>query len=110
MTQRLYRARNGKFLGVCRGIADWKDFPVKMVRLGFILAAIFTSFVPVAIVYLIMAFFLEPAPTDNFTGYRERDREEKEEPYSRFKSRFNSMKEDLNNRERDWEQRFRDSD
>ena len=108
MTHKLYRSRNGKFLGVCQGIADWKDFPVQYVRWGFVLAAIFLN-VPALLIYLILAFFLEPAPRDGFTSEKDDFRYDREDGSSRFKSRFNSMKEDLNNKEKDWEDRFKDS-
>jgi phage shock protein C len=109
MTHKLYRSRHGKFLGVCQGISDWKDFPVKYVRWAFILAAIFTSVVPVLIAYGIMAFFLDPAPRDNQFQGSESFNDEKDS-YSRFKSRFNTMKDEFTNKEKDWENRFKDSE
>ncbi|MDC7224155.1 MAG: PspC domain-containing protein [Spirochaetales bacterium] len=105
MTKKLYRARNGKFLGVCQGIADWRDVPVAYVRWGLVLAALFLNF-PLLITYIITAFILEPAPRETLS---EKEFSQGEESYSRFKSRFNTMKEDLNSKERDWENRFRDS-
>lgn len=110
MTHKLYRSRHGKFLGVCQGIADWKDFPVQYVRWGFILAAVFTSVLPILIVYLVMAFFLDPAPTDNNSTGADAYYDEKGESYSKFKSRFNTMKEEFSNKERDWENRFKDTE
>ena len=31
-TRRLYRSRNGEILGVCKGIAEWRDYPVDTPR------------------------------------------------------------------------------
>jgi phage shock protein C len=104
MINRLYRSRKGKILGVCQGIADWKDLPVRFIRIGFIFGAIFLN-IPMVIVYLILAFILDPTPRET---NRDNNFKPKDENTS-FKSRFNSMKEDLNRKERDWEDRFNDT-
>ena len=65
---RLYRARDGMILGVCRGIARYRDLPVAAVRIAMILLTVFTGFWPGAALYFLAGFLmdLEPAlPPEN---------------------------------------------
>ena len=116
-SHRLYRSRHGKFLGVCRGLADWKDFPVDMVRLFFILAFIFTGFFPVAVFYIIAAFFLplEPYGSDRKDDFQSRAKRDPGETFRDIKREFSSMKDrvgrmedEVVNKEKEWDQKFRD--
>jgi len=38
---KLYRSRQGAFLGVCQGLADWTGYPERYFRLILIIAAFF---------------------------------------------------------------------
>ncbi len=57
-----YRARNGAFLGVCHGLANYFDWPVHVVQLGFCVAAGFTGVWPTAVAYVILALLMKPEP------------------------------------------------
>ena len=73
-TRRLYRSRHGEWLGVCKGIAEWRDLPVDTVRLIVILIAVFTAIVPSLIVYFLIGLVLpvNPYDDDNYErGYRD---------------------------------------
>ena len=73
MTRRLYRSRHGEWLGVCKGIAEWRDLPVDTVRLIVILIAIFTAIVPCLIIYFLVGLVLPINPYDDDSyerGYR----------------------------------------
>ena len=73
MTRRLYRSRNGEILGVCKGIAEWRDYPVDTIRLIVILIAIFTAIAPCMIIYFILGLILpvNPYEDDSYDrGYR----------------------------------------
>ena len=75
MTRRLYRSRNGEILGVCKGIAEWRDYPVDTIRLIVILIAIFTAIAPCLIIYFILGLILpvNPYEDDSYDrGYRGR--------------------------------------
>lgn len=61
-TKRLYRAKDGELLGVCKGIAEWRDYPVDTVRLIFILIAVFTAVAPCLVIYVILGFILPANP------------------------------------------------
>ena len=64
-TRRLYRSKNGEILGVCKGIAQWRDVPVDTVRLIFILIAIFTAVVPCLIAYFVIGLILPVNPYED---------------------------------------------
>jgi phage shock protein PspC (stress-responsive transcriptional regulator) len=55
----LRRSRHGILLGVCQGIADWSGINVGIIRVLTIIAFFASHFVPVGIVYLLMAIFLD---------------------------------------------------
>lgn len=67
MTQKkLWRIpQKGMVKGVCAGIADYLDVPVKLVRLMVVLSLFFGLFFFVLVIYIILAFMLDPAP-DNY--------------------------------------------
>ena len=70
---RFYRdKRNGKFLGVCSGIADYTGFDVTLIRIIFIAAVIMGSGAPL-LLYFIAAFMTEDKPRELALD----DREEK---------------------------------
>ncbi|MGF1544991.1 MAG: envelope stress response membrane protein PspC [Parvularculaceae bacterium] len=52
--------RDGKFAGVCAGLADYFGWNVKYVRLGFVLSTFFAFPMPIFI-YVGMALFVRPA-------------------------------------------------
>ena len=73
-TRRLYRSRNGQILGVCSGIAEWRDYPVDTIRLIVVLIAIFTAIAPCLIIYFILGLILpvNPYEDDNYErGYHD---------------------------------------
>ena len=77
-TRRLYRSRHGEWLGVCKGIAEWRDLPVDTVRLILILIAIFTAIVPCLIIYFVIGLLLPVNPYDDDSyerGYNDGRRE-----------------------------------
>ena len=90
--KKLYRSKDRVFLGVCKGIAEWRDLPVFWVRVFSLLAFFSTGFFPVGFLYFIAALILPVGPSDE--EYRREHRY-----YSQYKStRFD--------RERDWDNRF----
>ena len=89
---KLYRSRSGIIFGVCQGFADWRELPVGMVRLVFLLTLIFTGFFPVILIYFGLAIFL-PLEPPAYKRPRDRRREDDDPDFGR-------------DRERDWDQRF----
>lgn len=73
-TRRLYRSRDGQILGVCKGIAEWRDYPVDTIRLIVVLIAIFTAVAPCLVIYFILGLVLpvNPYEDDSYDrGYRD---------------------------------------
>jgi len=126
-TKKLYRSKNGMFLGVCKGIAEWKDFPVGTVRLVFLVLLFFAKGFPIMAVYLILALILpvNSGQKDDEKPFEERikeffnkenykpgnfyydDNENKENDYSNgmsdedLKKRFDKLKNRVTNMEED---------
>ncbi|VDA78799.1 Phage shock protein C [Klebsiella pneumoniae] len=60
-------ARDGE--GVCAGIAQHLDVPVKLVRLITVLAMIFGLF-SLSVAYIILTFALDPIPDSELYGHK----------------------------------------
>lgn len=56
----LYRSRNGKIFGVCKGLAEYFEVSTKWVRIIAIGALLFTGFWPTVAVYLVAAYLMKP--------------------------------------------------
>ena len=126
-TRRLYRSKNGEILGVCKGIAEWRDYPVDTIRLIVVLIAIFTAIAPCLIIYFILGLVLPVNPYDEDTsgydrGYRDgrRDRKERKgktyyynpepEDFVKEETRAESAEEyERRKKESDWDNRFSNS-
>ena len=109
-TKRLYRAKNGQLLGICKGIAEWRDYPVDTIRLIFIVIAICTAVVPCLVIYFILGLMLPVNPYDEYSGgktyYYKPEPEDfvKEENFSKSSQDYERMK-----KESDWDNRFSNS-
>jgi len=57
-----YRSRDGKFLGVCKGLAEWLGWPVAAVRLLLVVIALATAVIPTLVIYILAAVLLSPEP------------------------------------------------
>ncbi len=67
--QPLYlRPEEGMFKGVCAGVARYLDVPVKLVRIIVVLSMFFGLFLLTIIAYAILAYWLEPAPAQDYAG------------------------------------------
>ena len=114
----IYRARDGVFLGVCKGIADYFDFSVFWVRMAIIIVFIFSGFWPVIGVYLVAAFFMRPEPVQPISSEEEQEFYDSyvHSPRSaaqRLKRKFHDldrrirrMEDKVTGREYEWEKRF----
>jgi len=99
--RKLYRSRDGLVLGVCKGIAEWREFPVELIRLGFILLVVFMG---VSIwVYFILALILPLKPRHEEDGRYDKRTADKE--YEDLKKEYRKMADEFD-KERDWENRF----
>ena len=61
--KKLYRIPSrGKVKGVCAGVAEYLDIPVRLVRVIVVLSMIFGLFMVTTIVYFVLAFLLDEMP------------------------------------------------
>ncbi len=119
--RRLYRARNGRIMGVCKGLAHYLDAPVFAVRILTILIALATHLVPAVILYIIVGFALKPEPIRP----RNDDRREEaygghvhsksqtvgriKEKYDRLDKRIRRMEDFVTSKEYDFDRRLKNS-
>lgn len=114
----LYRARDGKVMGVCKGLARYFDVRVRYVRLAFIFAAIFTAFWPVAIIYVLLGLIVKPEPVympqdtaekdfySAYVGSRSEAVSRLRDKFDRIEKRIRRMEDVVTSKEYDWERRF----
>jgi phage shock protein C len=115
----IYRARNGVFLGVCKGIAEYFDLSVFWVRLALVIVFIFSGFWPVIGVYLVAAFFMKPKPVKPIESEEEREfydsyvhspktaAQRLRKKYDDLERRIRGMEDKVTGREYEWERRYR---
>ncbi len=115
----IYRSRNGVFLGVCRGIAEYFDVSVFWIRIALVIVFIFSGFWPVIGVYLVAAFFMKPKPVKPIESESEREfydsyvhspktaAQRLRKKFDDLERRIRGMEDKVTGREYDWERRFR---
>ncbi|HEU6436901.1 MAG TPA: envelope stress response membrane protein PspC [Nitratidesulfovibrio sp.] len=114
----LYRARDGKLMGVCKGLAQHFGMSVFMVRALFIAAALFTGFWPVVGLYVLAGLVMKPRPVLQPADAGERDfygsyvssRGEAlrrlKDKFDRLEGRIRRMEDVVTRRDFDWDRRF----
>ncbi len=115
---KFYRARDGVFLGVCKGIAEALDFNLFPVRLAFVIVFIFSGFWPVIGIYLVAAFFMKPEPIkpvtseeeqmfyDSYVNFPRSAVQQIKRKFAELERRIQKMENEVTNKEYDWERRF----
>ncbi len=115
----IYRSRNGVFLGVCRGIAEYFDLSVFWIRIALVVVFIFSGFWPVIGVYLVAAFFMKPKPVKPIESEGEREfydsyvhspktaAQRLKKKFDDLERRIRGMEDKVTGREYEWERRFR---
>jgi phage shock protein C len=58
----LYRSRDGAILGVCKGLAEYLDFPVFWMRVIALALLVLSGIWPLVIVYFVAALLIKPEP------------------------------------------------
>ncbi|MFW5488688.1 MAG: envelope stress response membrane protein PspC [Desulfovibrio sp.] len=113
-----YRSRNGKFLGVCRGMSEYYGLPLRWVRIGVIAAAIFTGIWPALILYVIVAFLLKPEPVvplkneseqefyESYASSREQGLSRLKRKFDQLDKRIRRMEDHVTSKEFEWDERF----
>lgn len=116
----LYRSRRGRFLGVCLGLADYFDIPVRWVRLGAVLLIVFTGLWPGLALYFIAALVmrLEPVvppasePEREFYDSYARSRSDAlgriKDKFDRLERRIRRMEDQVTSKDWQWDRRMRE--
>lgn len=60
--KRLYKSNNKVLSGVCAGIGDYFNVDPVLIRILYILATVFTAFVPGLVAYILMAIIVPDRP------------------------------------------------
>jgi phage shock protein C len=121
--QKIYRSRHGELMGVCQGIADWRDLPVGPIRLLLIVLALSTAVVPVLILYIIAGMLMPLEPkghtfstrdfNDDIRGRYKENRHHTvhdiKEEFDDLKGRVSDMEDDVFNKEKEWDSKFHSS-
>ena len=127
---KLYRSSHGKIMGVCSGLSNWLRMDVGLIRLGFIIVAFITGGA-LAFAYLALGIFLPIGDSvdsdsifdkmkgdysDNKKSSRRRSRgrggvtvEDVRDEFNNLKSRVSKMEDSVFNKEKDWDDRFKNS-
>ena len=115
----LYRSREGAFLGVCRGLAEYFDFSVTWFRIFVVLILVATGIWPILGVYLVAALIMKPEPLrafqsaderefyDSYTTSRESAAQRIKRRYQNLERRIRRLEDSVTSREFDWERRMR---
>ncbi len=118
----LYRARNGVFFGVCRGLAEYFHFSVTGVRVAFVVGTLFTGVWPMIAAYALAALLMPVAPVlpldndadaefyNSYSASREMALLRLKHTYERLDRRIQRIESVVTNRGYDWEQRLHKSD
>ncbi len=114
----IYRARDGVFLGVCKGIAEYFDFSVFWVRMAAVTIFIFSGFWPVIGIYLVAAFFMKPRPVrpvksederefyDSYVNSPQSAARRLRKKFEALDRRIRRMEDKVTGREYEWERKF----
>lgn len=117
-SQYCYRARDGIFLGVCKGIADYFGWSVFWTRCIVVLGLIFSGFWPIGGIYLLAGLLMKPAPVipletageqefyDSYTSSRSMAVHRLKQTFDKLDRRIQRLEHMVTTREYDWEQRL----
>jgi phage shock protein C len=114
----IYRARDGVFLGVCKGIAEYFDFSVFWVRMAAVAIFIFSGFWPVIGIYLVAAFFMKQRPVkpvqsederefyDSYVNSPQSGARRLRKKFEALDRRIRRMEDKVTGKEYEWERKF----
>jgi phage shock protein C len=117
----LYRARDGVFLGVCKGVARHFDIPVNLLRAVVLILFFVTGVWPVGLLYLIAAMIMRMEPAvpfsnedertfyDTYSSSRTGALQRMKRSFDNLDRRLRRMEDVVTSRDFEWERRMRDS-
>ena len=117
----LYRSRSGKILGVCKGLAEYFDFPVFWMRIIALALLVFSGIWPMVILYFVAALLMKPEPVlpletegeqefyNSYATSRSMALHRLKRTYDNLDRRIRRMEDIVTAREYDWERRLNGS-
>jgi phage shock protein C len=114
----LYRSRDGRILGVCKGLAEYFDFPVFWLRVIAFVLLLISGIWPMVIVYFVAALLMKPEPVlpletegeqefyNSYANSRRMALGRLKRTYDNLDRRIRRMEDIVTNREYDWERRL----
>ena len=105
-TRRWTRSPRGEIFGVATGLAEWRDLPPAMTRLIVFLIIIFTGVFPGIVIYLLLAAILPKQTDADIIGEKRERKHRFSDPV--MDAEFHES--GTTDKERDWDERFRNGD
>lgn len=114
----IYRSRDGVFLGVCQGLADYYDLSVFWVRLGLIIVFLLSGFWPVIGIYIIASLIMKPKPVkpieteeehefyDSYVHSPKNAAQRLRKKFENLERRIRRMEDRVTDRDFEWERKF----
>lgn len=114
----IYRARDGKIMGVCKGLAQHFGFSTRIVRLSFIFAAFFTAFWPIFGIYVLLGLAMKPEPViipqahdegefySEYLSSRQKALHTLKERFNSIENRIRHMEDIVTSKEFTWQRRL----
>ena len=115
---KLYRSRSGMILGVCKGLADYFDFPVFWIRIIVVATVVFSGFFPVVLLYVIAGIIMKPEPIlplsneddyefyDTYTTSRKTALHRIKREFDGLNRRISRMEDLVTSKDYSWQRRF----
>ncbi len=115
----LYRARDGVFLGVCKGLARHFDLSVGVLRAIVIVLFLITGIWPVGLLYLVAAMIMKMEPVvpfgntdeqefyDSYSSSRSGALDRIRRKFESLDRRLRRMEDVVTSRDFEWERRMR---
>lgn len=116
---RLYRSRDGLFLGVIRGFADYFGLSRFWLRFGVFVLIVFTGIWPGVFLYFLAAFIMKPEPVlvpeteserefyESYTNSRSMAIRRLKDKFDRLDDRVRRMEDRVTSREYAWDRKLR---
>ncbi len=113
----IYRSRSGLILGVCKGLANYFDLPVPLVRILTIVGFFISGFWPVGAGYLLLGLLLKPEPVvvpadeveaefyNSYAESRSMALGRLKDTYERLERRLRRLEDTVTSRDFSWDQR-----
>lgn len=114
----LYRARDGAFLGVCKGIAEYLDISVFWTRILTLIGLVLSGIWPVGVIYVLAGVLMKPEPVVPLSNDEDREfyssyvssrtlaLQRVKQTFDRLERRIRRMEDIVTARDYDWERRL----